>query len=162
MRAGRLIRALSQEAGIFAWFAKRHPIVVLLGLIYVGVLAFYGIRAITETPQQAHAREIQERQQAYAREIQERQQAAAASASAESASSERAARIEQTRQLCKIKAACGVYAKSRQSCAIAGNFENCMRIKMGEDNYELRENCTNDGHMLDASSEPTAVDCLFN
>jgi hypothetical protein len=42
-------------------------------------------------------------------------------------------RREYRRELCRLVAACEKYSAIRLECATAGNFKNCMRIKMGAD-----------------------------
>lgn len=72
------------------------------------------------------------------------------------------ARDLQTAALCRQKSMCRQYGQVRQECAIAGNFQNCIRVKMGDDKAdEAAANCTNDGHAAFASNEPNAVDCLL-
>jgi hypothetical protein len=39
---------------------------------------------------------------------------------------------EETRELCRIAAACKKYDDARTECAMAGNVTTCVRIKMGD------------------------------
>jgi hypothetical protein len=100
-------------------------------------------------------------QQTQARETAERQEAVVASAAYARADAQRKALHEQNQLLCKVKSICAQYGHVRQDCATAGNFTNCMRVKMGDENYELVGSCTNDGH-VDAMTEPGAVDCFLS
>jgi hypothetical protein len=66
----------------------------------------------TEEEKQAQYR----REQQWARERQQREQ-----------------RRQYERELCRLAAACEKYSAIRLECATAGNFKNCLRIKMGAD-----------------------------
>jgi hypothetical protein len=84
--------------------------------------------------------------------------------------SERAARKETvarqkeiyTRQLslCKIHDACTFYARARSDCAVAGDFNKCLSIKLDsiDANYSL---CANDGSVPGYELEmPNMGQCL--
>jgi hypothetical protein len=151
MRLRRFIRAVGVGVAIFA---KRRPEITLFVAsfvaLYLGLALWVFIERLKETPQQTQAREMAERQTAseqYAAE--------------ERAEAKRKAVRERHQLLCKVKSLCARHGQIRQECATAGNFENCIRVKMGDENYELVSSCTNDGHM-DASLEPGAVACFFS
>ena|SRR6516162_5399454 len=67
--------------------------------------------------------------------------------------------------LCRAAAACKKYGGARLECARAGNFQNCLRIKMGDDSYPYAGTCS--GNDLGAPAmplplnTPNAVDCFF-
>jgi hypothetical protein len=151
MRLRRFIRAVGVG---FAIFAKRRPVLTLFVasfvVVYGGIAVLGFISRLRESPQQTHAREMAERQAAVEQVV--------ADARAEA---KRKAALEQRKFLCKVKSICAQYGEVRQGCATAGNFENCIRVKMGDENYEFVSSCTNDGHM-GASLEPGAVDCFFS
>jgi hypothetical protein len=151
MSIRRFIRAVGVGVAIFA---KRRPVFTLFVAVFVvlyggfALLDFIG--RLRETPQQTQARETAERQWA----------AAAAVADAKADAQRRAAR-DRDQLLCKVKSICAQYEQVRQDCATAGNFTNCIRVKMGDENYELVGSCTDDGHAI-GLAEPGAVDCFFS
>jgi hypothetical protein len=97
------------------------------------------------TPEQVVARQAEEA-------------AARAAASAATEASKRAE--EMTAFRCKAKSICKTYGRVRQECATAGNYKNCLRIKMGSEAYEIIDMCTEEGETVDPSP-PSAVDCFF-
>jgi hypothetical protein len=54
---------------------------------------------------------------------------------------------EQDRYLCHLESVCENYSTVRQDCATAGNFDNCVKVKMGDDDVPLIDSCTNDGKL---------------
>jgi hypothetical protein len=63
--------------------------------------------------------------------------------------------------LCRYHAACQNYAQVRRVCAAAGNFDNCLRIKLGGD-YPLTLQCSDDGQPLNEPTDmPSSVDCFI-
>jgi hypothetical protein len=65
-------------------------------------------------------------------------------------------------ELCRLSAVCTKYGRSRQDCAVAANFENCMEIKMGHD-ASLILNCTDEGQIWSPPKDaPSAVECFFH
>ena len=119
--------------------------------VFFGCYAWIGIDRLRETAQETQAREAAESQEA----------ARHAAASAKAAADRESAK-ERIRLLCKTKVVCARYAEVRQECATAGSFQTCIQVKMGDENYESIGSCSNDGHLIDASSEPGSVDCFFN
>jgi hypothetical protein len=72
----------------------------------------------------------------------------------------RAAAISRLRDLCTIRSICSKYASARQECATAGNFDQCMKIKMGDDAWKVGS-CTSDGNYRNAPPDmPGRVRCL--
>src|SRR5260370_1338965 len=59
----------------------------------------------------------------------------------------RAAIAERNRYLCQLKSTCVKYAQVRQQCATAGNFENCISVKMGNGFRSSGSGCTDDGNV---------------
>ena len=49
---------------------------------------------------------------------------------------------------CHLTSICPAYRSVRQDCAIAGNFDNCIAVKMGDDKYLAIDGCTEDGNAL--------------
>jgi hypothetical protein len=49
---------------------------------------------------------------------------------------------------CRQIEACEKYADVRQQCATAGDFGNCIKVKMGDESAQLIGGCTNDGKSL--------------
>jgi hypothetical protein len=64
--------------------------------------------------------------------------------------------------VCRQMAICEQYGQLRQECAVAGNFQDCISAKMGDDkmNYAAAR-CTNDGHAAYLSEYPKAADCFL-
>jgi hypothetical protein len=95
------------------------------------------------------------------------QQAAAQTAAAtrSEASKQKREQREQNRlHLCRVAEACRNYDDARLQCATAGNFERCLRIKMGED-ADYSSVCS--GHYEGAPTiplppeTPNRVQCFF-
>jgi hypothetical protein len=64
--------------------------------------------------------------------------------------------------LCRLSAVCTKYGRSRQDCAVAANFENCMEIKMGRD-ASLTFKCTDEGRVGgQIPYVPSASECFFH
>jgi hypothetical protein len=61
---------------------------------------------------------------------------------------------------CKAKSICKKYGTVRQECATAGNYNNCLRIKMGSEAYGYIGMCTEEGGVAD--SVPNAAECLLS
>jgi hypothetical protein len=62
-------------------------------------------------------------------------------------------------ELCQIKLVCRQYYSARQECAVAGNFDNCVQIKIGNKDTSF---CTNDGGVNEpqyVSDMPNEVEC---
>ena len=137
----------------FFIFAKREPGATLFLLVVVPAAIFQMWAAAHESPQAAQARmeaeaadAIQYRVQAKEREEQAR------------------ARQETTKALCRLKDICKQYAEVRQDCATAGNFNNCISVKMGDERFGEVANCANDGSIASVTSDnvPSRIDCLTN
>src|SRR5207245_1277832 len=98
-----------------------------------------------------------------------RRRAEAAAASSEKIRQEDAARekrrAEEQRQWrqeleqCRTARICRKYATVRQECAIAGNFKNCVQVKMNVDYSLLQASCRDDGTL--ASEQPNTIACFF-
>lgn len=125
MRITRAVRAffsaLKREPGAVGLLLIM--LVFVLVIIYVGATSTAPPLPPPETPEQQQARVAAENQR----------------------EAERKGKKEITRLLCAQKSACSKYAETRQECAVAGNFENCLRVKMGSDDYALKGICTEDG-----------------
>jgi hypothetical protein len=163
MRARRVGGALWRA---FRFVALRHPL--FTGIIVIGAACLIGwslesgwqaARRLTMTSEQirAEARESVRREAEYEEDQARRQQGENAARNADSR-----ARAFQNAALCRQKSICKQYGQVRQECAIAGSFQTCVRIRMGDDKTdEAAANCTSDGHVAIASREPNAVDCFL-
>jgi hypothetical protein len=63
--------------------------------------------------------------------------------------------------LCHAQMLCGKYSSVRQECALAGDFNNCVSIKMGNDGM-WEYPCTYDGRLInetDRAKVPNTVEC---
>ena len=82
-------------------------------------------------------------------EVRAEQQAELASAEASSAAQQRqSVATESAKYICHLKSVCENFAQARQDCAMAGNFDNCIKVKLGDENAALVDVCTNDGKLL--------------
>ena len=69
---------------------------------------------------------------------------------------------ELTSRLCHTNSVCLKFSDARLSCATAGNFNNCVSVKMGDSDYALTGQCNNDGSMkFDKDLVPSELQCLF-
>jgi len=68
-----------------------------------------------------------------------------------------AAATARQRALCNQQTICTKFATARQECATAGNYKNCVDIKMGKDAIDLYP-CMNDGRVW---SEPADMQNRF-
>lgn len=55
---------------------------------------------------------------------------------------------EQNIAYCHQAVACEQYSKARQDCAVAGNFQNCVTVKMGVTDVDVSYACTADGNVM--------------
>ena len=96
---------------------------ILIGIAGIIVVTLRAPTAPRFTEQQIEAYKAQT--EAYeARKQQEEQQKAA------KAAKDRAQAVKD-RALCNIASVCKKYGTVRQDCAVAGNFKNCVQVKMG-------------------------------
>ena len=71
-------------------------------------------------------------------------------------------REERDSYLCALKKTCANYATVRQSCATAGDFANCISVKMGQEANRVSM-CRNDGNLLISPPDlPTDISCRIN
>jgi hypothetical protein len=70
---------------------------------------------------------------------------------------------ERTKMLCALRATCSRYGEVRQQCAAAGDFKNCIRVKMGAGDFDQTDSCTEDGNIAIApeSEIPDRVSCFL-
>ena len=158
-------------------FADQHLVatlfIVLFGLGVVLVVVA-GIRTaidhLMETPAQTQARLKTEEREAADRpaleagrqRIEAERQRVEAARRAEEQTRE-TERIERTKVLCKLGSICSRYGAVRQECATAGNFNNCVRVKMGDADSSQIDNCTQDGKLAYVSPDgtPNLVECFL-
>jgi hypothetical protein len=142
----------------FAFFVRRQPVATVLLTALFGYWVWLGVHRLTETPEEARAEAMVDAQIQQERA----QQAAIRDAERAQQTAEQATKRKQDRALCRVKSICEEYAHVRQECATAGNFQTCVRVKMGDENFEEVGSCTNDGHIAYLPAEPGAVDCFFS
>jgi hypothetical protein len=65
----------------------------------------------------------------------------------------RAAANELKHSRCRLQSMCEKYGEVRQRCATAGNFDNCIKVKMGSANIG-KYDCTDDGKVAWIGSTP--------
>jgi hypothetical protein len=74
----------------------------------------------------------------------------------------RAEETQRKRSVCHDEWVCTQYGSARQECATAGNFDNCISVKMGDQDAALTGMCTNDGELQDPPTHlPNVVECLL-
>jgi len=66
---------------------------------------------------------------------------------------------ESLKEFCPYVLRCSTYADVRQQCATAGDFNNCVTVKLGSENADLAGQCTADGK-ADVVGPPTYFQCL--
>jgi hypothetical protein len=86
------------------------------------------IKAMTEEQREAYQAAERQRE---SRKIQQKTEAAAARA--------------QQKVLCETVNVCTKYGRVRQDCAVAGNFKNCVQVKMNVSYASLEMDCNDDG-----------------
>jgi hypothetical protein len=66
--------------------------------------------------------------------------------------------------LCHEQSSCGKYKDVRQQCAIAGDFDNCVSVRMADEHVHYIFQCTNDGQIFseeDRANMPNQVECFL-
>jgi hypothetical protein len=59
---------------------------------------------------------------------------------------DQSAKERQRNYYCHAATVCRLYSSVRQDCAVAGNFDKCVSVKMGK-NSDLTYECTEDGSL---------------
>ena len=63
--------------------------------------------------------------------------------------------------LCRMPEVCTNYGATRLECATAGNFNNCIHVKMGRDAWAIDE-CSDEGELAVPSRDtPGPLECLL-
>jgi|SRR5262245_59455032 len=63
---------------------------------------------------------------------------------------------------CKQMKRCESYGVVRLGCAVAADFNNCVKIRMGEDYRFVSPYCTDDGRLQGATDTPSAFQCFVS
>jgi TPR repeat protein len=63
-------------------------------------------------------------------------------------------------KICQLAETCKIFATERNNCAVAGSFETCMAIRMGEKYYTARNICKIDGTIANYTA-PSALECVI-
>lgn len=67
---------------------------------------------------------------------------------------------QRRRDLCHIKDVCSAFASARQECAVAGDFNRCLDIKLGHD-LPFVSYCSADGELVNTPSDlPNSIQCI--
>jgi hypothetical protein len=78
------------------------------------------------------------------------------------ATQQQASERQRTQSLCHQQALCRKFGEARQECATAGNYKNCLSIKMGDDAMDLYP-CMNDGTAWGAPKDiPNRLTCFLS
>ena len=95
---------------------------------------------------------------------QRRQTEARVAAYNENVAKQEAVRSAYKDQLCRALPICIAYKSARNDCGIAANFNNCVRIKIGNIDFDKLMYCNEDGTLAAAElgpnlSAPGALEC---
>ena len=64
--------------------------------------------------------------------------------------------------LCALRDVCQKYSKAQYECAMAGNINKCVEIRIGNKNYEYIDMCNDDGSInLNVTKIPSRLECLI-
>jgi hypothetical protein len=64
-------------------------------------------------------------------------------------------------ELCYQADFCDAYGETRQACATAGDFANCIRVKIGDKNLGRLGYCANDGGLASPPQDmPSSFECF--
>jgi hypothetical protein len=104
------------------------------------------IKAMTDEQREVYKAEERQRE---ARKTQQKSEAAAARAL--------------QKAVCETVNVCKKYGTVRQDCAVAGNFKNCVQVKMNVSYATLETDCNDDGtpRWQPANVHTNAVACFF-
>jgi hypothetical protein len=70
------------------------------------------------------------------------------------------AKADRERSLCHTALICRHFGEARQACAVAGDFNNCMRVKLGEKDLGTTSLCTSDGSIANEPPDmPNRLQC---
>lgn len=128
--------------------AKRHPLATFF-LVATLALAPSTIHDTLYPPSPA---ELRARQEQASRDFQNQQ----------IEQQKRTEASEQRKYLCRLVPICKHYASVRQECAVAGSYENCIRVKMGSADTDMIGACTEDGTVAFPPKDvPDSVECFF-
>jgi hypothetical protein len=75
----------------------------------------------------------------------------------------KATALELRKGYCSLRSICSKYAQVRQACATAGNYNNCVSIKMDADQWRVGS-CSNDGDVVVLGPKddmPSGLECFF-
>ena len=141
---------------MWAWI-PRHPFLAFWVMLAVSLAVLYGWGSIEDymmTPEQRAAVLLREKEYAARQELASQAQAAV-DAKAHQA---QAALDAEKRALCHSERLCRDFGRARQECAVAGNFDTCIQIKMGA-NASAIYNCTEGGKLRGGG--PAWDECLL-
>lgn len=79
--------------------------------------------------------------------LEERQKEALAEALEKSRKAEAAEQERQFIDHCRLQKVCEKYSQVRQDCAVAGDFDKCVEVRMGDESYRIAQ-CGQDGRII--------------
>jgi hypothetical protein len=130
-------------------FVRRRGASTLVLAFIAFVLVVWAIVPQPPPPPPETPAQTQARREAYQAEVQRR----------EAEAQRQAAAAERKASLCHLQSVCVRYGRARQECATAGDYKNCVDIKMGTDATDLYP-CMNDGGVFNQPSDmPSRVAC---
>jgi hypothetical protein len=69
---------------------------------------------------------------------------------------------DREKELCHLTMVCPKFAVARRDCSAAGNSGNCIKSKLGDDDYPLTSGCDNDGNILSPPQDmPSGLRCFL-
>ncbi|MBZ9820171.1 hypothetical protein [Mesorhizobium sp. CA4] len=127
----------------------RPLLIAFLGLASIGILARIFDPPPVQPPKSAAQIKLEQEQAA------ERAIASQARAKADQESQARHA------HLCKWVDLCSKFGEARQACATAGDFQNCINVKLGDNAWVIGDNCSNDGSLINPQNDtPSKWQCV--
>lgn len=116
---------------------KRQPLLVRTAFLLVFlVVAAIGTQFDKRTPEQMRAAQQAREQQSAIREMK--------------------------KIYCRELNVCRRYSSARQECAVAGDFNNCLDVKVGSTDLDYKDACTADGHFVETPENmPSDTECFI-
>jgi hypothetical protein len=145
--AAARLALLSERAGTMRW------VVLGVSALFIAAFAWSFVEQATMT----EAKRQRLEQQAAARREETRQK----NASQDKRRADEQQQAKYERLVCRTARVCQKYATVRQECAVAGNFKNCVHVKMNMDYGFLESSCRDDGTVAWETEQPNMIACFF-
>ena len=124
--------------------SRRRRAVAVLVMIAVGAVGFLIANIIIHPPSPETAPQIEAKKNEIVVTEQDRRMSA------------------QRTELCHAQSVCKTFRFIRQECAISGNFNKCVEVKMGVNDMVYTHMCTDDGgiNVSFAPDMPNQIECI--